>query len=411
MKLNTAYEVLSDIIREGAYANIALNSVKDDSERAFVTRVVYGVLENYFQLDYIIGTLAPKRPKAEVRVLLLLGVYCLNYTDMPPYAVVNELVQLCKMSKFQAASGFVNSVLHRAAQKDYRLPAKGAKAEEIKYNLPYDLLQLIKNEYPRAYGRILQTPPKEEEHIRLSPGTDESVLSGIPYQKTATGYYVQNTPEIKRLYNEGKLTYQSYTSTLAVLALGDVQGKRVLDLCAAPGGKSVYIAQRGGIVTACDIYPHRTQLIKSYADRMSVELEIITLDGTKLNEDWVGAFDIVLLDAPCSGLGALGRRRDIILNRKKEDIARLAQLQKQLLAAAAQYVKPQGVLVYSTCTILKQENGGVVAGLLSQNADFEPDEIPIAYKNKGELQFLPDADGTDGFYIARLIKKEGNNNA
>lgn len=402
MRLKTAYEILSSVIRGGAYANIALNDIKDESERAFVTRAVYGVLERYFELDTIVSALSEKRPKPEIRVLLMLGIYCLKYTEIPHYAVVNEIVEL---SKFGGAAGYVNSVLNRAARGEYTLPAKGKKAEEIRYNLPYGLIEFIKKEYPRAYPRILEAQPREEEHIRLRAGVSEDTLGLAASEKTLTGYYVKVTPEIKKSYNEGKLTFQSYTSTLAVLAMGEVAGRKVLDLCAAPGGKSLFLAERGATVTACEIHPHRAELIKAYAKRMKVGLDVKVCDGINPPKEFWGAYDAALVDAPCSGLGVLGKKKDIALNRKGGDIKELAEIQNKLLSAAAKCVKAGGVLVYSTCTILKEENGLVVKRFLDENKDFEPEEIPLPYNNKGELQFLPDGKGTDGFYIARMRKK------
>jgi 16S rRNA (cytosine967-C5)-methyltransferase len=224
-------------------------------------------------------------------------------------------------------------------------------------------------------------------------------------EKTLTGYYVKVTPEIKKSYNEGKLTFQSYTSTLAVLAMGEVAGRKVLDLCAAPGGKSLFLAERGATVTACEIHPHRAELIKAYAKRMKVGLDVKVCDGINPPKEFWGAYDAALVDAPCSGLGVLGKKKDIALNRKGGDIKELAEIQNKLLSAAAKCVKAGGVLVYSTCTILKEENGLVVKRFLDENKDFEPEEIPLPYNNKGELQFLPDGKGTDGFYIARMRKK------
>jgi len=409
MKLLTAYEVLSSVIRGGAYSNLALNDIADESERGFVTRAVYGVLERYFELDAIVTALSDKRPKPEIRVLLMLGLYCLRYSDMPDYAAVDEIVGLCKTLPFPQASGFVNSVMNRAAKKEYKLPEKGSKAEEIRFNLPYPLIEKIKKQYPRAYIRILEAPPREEEHIRLAAGVPEDILEGAFAEKTLTGYYVKNTSAIKNLYGEGKLTYQSFTSTLAALALGEVKGVTVLDLCAAPGGKSVYLAERGASVTACDLYPQRIKLTESYAKRMGVSLRTAVQDGTVKRPDWQGKFDIVLIDAPCSGLGALSRRKDIILNRTAEDIDVLAALQKNLIEAGADAVALGGVLVYSTCTILEEENGGVIKDFLSRHQEFSPEEIPLPYHNKGELQFLPDGKGTEGFYISRLRKKESLN--
>lgn len=405
MKLRTAYEVLSSVIRGGAYSNLALNDIADESERAFVTRAVYGVLEKYFELDAIVSSLSEKRPKPEIRVLLMMGLYCLKYTDMPDYAAVNETVELCKALPFAQASAFVNSAMNRAARGEYKLPEKGNKAEEIRYNLPYPLIEIVKKQYPRAYKRILEAAPLEEEHVRLAAGVPEDVLEGAYTEKTLTGYYVKNTPAVKDLYREGKLTYQGFTSTLAALAVGEVSHKSVLDLCAAPGGKSVFLAERGADVTACDIFPQRVALIESYAKRMNVKVRALLNDGNVPRPEWHDKFDAVLIDAPCSGLGALSRRKDIILNRSAEDIAALAALQKKLIEAGADAVAPGGALVYSTCTILKEENGGIVQDFLSRHPDFVREEIPLPYHNKGELQFLPDGKGSEGFYIARLKRK------
>jgi 16S rRNA (cytosine967-C5)-methyltransferase len=406
MKLRTAYEVLSAVIRGGAYSNLALNEIPDESERAYVTRTVYGVLEHCFELDAILSALSDKRPKPEIRVLLMLGLYCLRYSDMPDYAAVNETVELCKSLPFAQASGFVNSVMNRAARREYKLSEKGKKAEEIRCNLPYSLIELIKKQYPRAYRRILVSVPREEEHVRLAAGVPESVLQGAYCEKTITGYYVKNNSVIKNLYEEGKLTYQGFTSTLAVLALGEVAGKTVLDLCAAPGGKSVFLAERGAKVTGCDIFPQRVALIESYAKRMNVRINTVINDGTSARPEWHHRFDAVLIDAPCSGLGALSRRKDIVLNRSAGDIATLSALQKKLIEAGADAVAPGGTLVYSTCTILKEENGEVVFDFMSRHPDFVLEEMPLPYKNKGELQFLPDEKGTEGFYIARLRRKK-----
>ena len=402
-----SYDVLNSVINDGAYVNIAINSIQDDSDKATVTRIVYGVLEKFYELNYAINSLVQKPPKGATKIALLQGAYCLRYMKIPNYAVVNESVNLVGKVVGKSEKNFVNAVLNRIAKGEYNLPIeKSQDAQEVKYNAPIWLIKLIKKDYPKAYGRILASTTREEEHIRLNVNlSQEEFEKKVGFvEKTKTGYFVKNTDAIKSLYLRGALTYQALSSSYAVKALGDVKGKMMLDVCAAPGGKSVYAAELGAKVTSCDIHPHRVELIKKYAKRMGVTLNAIVADATIKKKTFVNAFDVVLADVPCSGLGVLAKRRDIIFNREEKDIDELVKLQEKILENASSYVKKDGVLVYSTCTVLKKENPDVIARFLQKHSEFKKEKIELGFENDGEIQFLPDGKGLDGFYIVRLRK-------
>ena len=401
--LNESFCILNKVLREGAYVNLALN---EDAVGAMARRIVLGVLERYYKLNYMISRLVPKAPKAVVRIVLMQGIYCLTETEMPRYAVVDESVKLTGAIGKKELKGLVNAVLQRVADGERPLPDKQDPAyEEVELNAPRWLIQMLKKEYPKAYKRILKGDETHLEHIRLRRGEDAKLWENAPgvIARTATGFFVRPDEGIRTAFSEGRLTYQSLTSTYAVLAAGAVEGKRVLDLCAAPGGKSVFYAERGAVVTASEKYPHRADLIRAYAGRMGVRLSAITLsDATVLRPDFVGQFDIVAVDAPCSGLGVLAKRQDAVLRKKPEDIDELGLLQSKILAVAAQYVKAGGILLYTTCTVTAKENGEQIAAFLAAHKEFALDKIPLPYDNEGELQFLPDGKGLDGFYIARM---------
>lgn len=404
MNLKESYRILNKVLREGTYMNLAFREF-ENGDKALQRKIVYGTLENYYLLNAVVDALSSKPPKPAVRVLLLESAYCLLYLDMPAYAVVNEAVNLCKQLK-TGVHGYVNAVLKKIAAKEYTLPSTGKAALEIKYNLPYWMIERFQQEFPDCFDKILTAKSREEEHIRLHKNTDKKLfLSGFPDAvPTDTGFYHSVTPEISALFRRGKLTFQGYHSTLAVEAFGDLNGKTLLDTCSAPGGKSVFAAEKGAKVTACDVHPHRVELIKEYARRMKADLKAEVRDGTKFVSEWEGKFDCVLVDAPCSGLGVIGRRRDMIFKRTAGDIASLHALQVRLLKNAVRYVKKGGILVYSTCTLLKKENLDS-ANTVAEMKEFRYEKLPFPIENEGYHTFLPHVDG-EGFFIARFRRGE-----
>ena len=370
-----------------------------------------GVLEKNNELDFKLSKLVDKRPKSAICIVLKQGIYCLDYMDsLPDYAVVNNSVDLAKTINKGAYKGFVNAVLKRAATEKISLPdGDSAFALSIRYGYPEWAINKIFSEYEREKGKeIVAAQKRGGTHVRTNNliYSDEKFErdlenAGYKFEKTKTGYYVSMNPLLKKLFIEGRITYQSLTSTYAALALDVKDGQNVLDVCSAPGGKAIFVAEKNPTanVVACDIHPHRVELIGAYARRMHVKNVTPTLfDGTAFNKEWVGHFDRVLCDVPCSAMGVVKKQPDVLLNRNESDIAALKKVQYSILDNAKNYVKRGGLLVYSTCTIFKEENDDNVEEFLKNNNDFEK------YPSEFDGQYLP-CDTHDGFFIRRLRRK------
>ncbi|NLL56735.1 MAG: methyltransferase domain-containing protein [Clostridiales bacterium] len=398
--LRQAYDILIKVYKDNTYLNLLMKK----NSHAGVAKIVYGVLEKHYELNYIIDSLAEKKPKLNIRVMLLIASYCLLYLNTPYNVVLNGISELAQSLGKSALKPFLAAITKKIDEKNYQLPKKNNKEYmEVKYNLPSFLVGLFRKDYPNNFEEIINAKSYDRVHIIAKCG-DKTVLEAEPTAiKTQTGYFVKNNKEISLLSFLGKATYMSYGSSLIAQSIPIGCGEKLLDTCAAPGGKSVFLAERGAKVTSCDIHEHRVKLISDYAKRMNTKLDnICKRDATKYYEKWQEHFDIVLVDAPCSGLGVLETRRDVIFNRTYQDILNLASLQLTILNNVKNYVKKGGLLVYSTCTIFSMENGDNVEKFLQQNNDFRLEKIELPYQNDGTIQFLPDGKGMGGFYLCHM---------
>ena len=410
--LFSSYNALSKIFKEGAYVSDAVyKEIEGDENADIIYRIVMGVLEKNNELDFKLSKLVDKRPKSAICIVLKQGIYCLDYMDsLPDYAVVNNSVDLAKTINKGAYKDFVNAVLKRAATEKISLPdGDGAFALSIRYGYPEWAINKIFSEYGLEKGKeIVAAKKRGGTHVRTNGliYSDEKFErdlenAGYKFEKTKAGYFVSMNPLLKKLFIEGRITYQSLTSTYAALALDVKDGQNVLDVCSAPGGKAIFVAEKKPTanVVACDIHPHRVELIGAYARRMHVKNVTPTLfDGTAFNKEWEGHFDRVLCDVPCSAMGVVKKQPDVLLNRNENDIAALKKVQYSILDNAKNYVKRGGLLVYSTCTIFKEENDDNVEEFLKNNNDFEK------YPSEFDGQYLP-CDTHDGFFIRRLRRK------
>ncbi len=395
-----SYDILNKIYRENSYSNLEMNKV--DNPR--VAKLVFGVLEKHYFLNYVIDELS-KKTKPSVRIILLLSIYSLEFLSTPTNVVINETKELAEDLGKGAVVGYINAIIRKVADKKYDLPkAKDKNYNEVKYNLPSWLVGMYKKDYPNDYESIINAKKHNRVHIRLNGGTEEdTILKADPTAvKSITGYFVKNNKEISMLNYMGEITYQSFASTLIVEGIPLNKGDKVLDTCSAPGGKAIYLRQKGGVVTACDIHEHRLKLIESYAKRMGKKLDIALFDATEKNEKWVDNFDVVLADVPCSGMGTIAKKRDIIFTKKYEDIIELASIQKRILDNVKDYVKVGGALVYSTCTIFNKENIDNINYFLDSNDNFVLEKINLPFDNEGYIQFLPDGKGMEGFFVCLL---------
>ena len=398
-----AVKVVDRVVSDGAYLSIAIGGVTEEDKKlaAFLS---YGVMDEYYTLSYRLRSMVRKMPTGKILATLLVGLYTLDKSAIPPYAVVNECIDIAKRVSGNKEAGFVNAVLKKAAKGTPDVQLNDKEKLESEFNIPYWLVERLKKEYPKAWKKQLN---KESAlHVRLRRGVGEEIIKDSIIKRTKTGFFVEQTDEVKDAFDRGLLTYQGLYSTYAVLAMGDIAGLKVLDLCAAPGGKAVYAAERGAFVTACDLYPHRAELIHSYADRMKVRINTEVSDATVFNPEMENAFDVVIADVPCSGLGVLARRKDMILHRDNGDIKNLARIQTKILDNASRYLVSGGTLIYSTCTVTREENRDVVSDFLHKHKDFSRSKIDfLDFDNNGEVQFIKTDRFSDGFFVSRLIKK------
>ena len=384
-----AASVVAQVTEKGAYVNIALGKAPAKAVRL----LVYGVLEKYYSLGYICDTLCEKL-KNNLRPYMLTALYCVLYTDMPFQAVTKVVCEGLAEGGKGAVKGFFTAVLAKADRAEYSLPAIGKKGyDEVRYNMPSWLIGMYKKEYPDRYGEIIENSEKHRTHI-VSYCDEGEILAADPNaERTETGFFVKNGDEMSRLFADGKITYMSLGSTLVCRVAGDVKGKTLLDCCAAPGGKAVFFAKEGASVVACDVHDHRLRLIEQYARRMKVDLTVVKQDACVRNKEYENAFDVVCCDVPCSGLGVVDKKRDIVINRTYEDIVSLTVLQRDILENCCAYVKQGGVLLYSTCTLFSKENGDIVKGFVEKHTDFTIEE---------QKQYLPDGNGMEGFFVCRM---------
>lgn len=411
---DSALKILTKVFDEGSYSNRALST---DKTSDMTTKLVYGVLERNVEIEYVLSTLVKKQPKGKIYTLLKIGTYALMHLDnVPHFAIVSECVEVAKTNGLKGQSGFVNAVLKRISRGEYTLPKEKDKAYlSVKYSLPQWFIDRLFKEYESAdVQALLESDVTTEESIRInSKRNRQEVLDKLAKAKIKYAEGECNTiladadsKTIKDLFNSGHITFQATSSIKAVEALG-VSGKvKVLDLCSAPGGKAVLIGELAPEcqVTACDLYRHRVELIDKYAKRMEVaNVQTALNDATKLRKEWIGQFDYVLVDAPCSCFGTYKKHPDVFLNRDYTDSIKIATTQKSILQNAIEYAKAGGTIVYSTCTLFNIENIDVVNSVLGEAVvldNFDSSNLP---NDKATIRILP-TDGSDGFFIAKLKK-------
>ncbi len=419
-----ALKTLYAVEKDGAYLNIALNDIIADSklsvlDASLCTELVLGVERNRLYLDNIISNLSTvKIKKISVWILniLRIGIYSLKFLEkIPQSATINECVKLSKRYGHQKSAGFVNAVLRKASVSgDFLPPEDSDDYLSVVYSYPGWMVQKWKNEGVKNIEELMRagnvTPPTYlrknalKGDFEIPEGIEKAPVGNNAYIYTKGGAF-HGSP----LQREGYFSIQDAASQLAVEALDPKGGMEVLDLCAAPGGKSEYIAElmgNSGRVIACDLYPHKTELIDKSAERLGITIiETLVNDAEKFVTAFEDRFDRVLLDAPCSGLGIIRRKPDIKWTKDARDCSSLAKTQYKMLRNAKRYVKKGGILVYSTCTISRMENEQMVQMFLRENKNFEA--LPTDYMtDKGYCQLLPNIHNTDGFFIARFIRRD-----
>lgn len=393
------YDALYDVFVNGAYCaraiTTALKSLKEQRAHSFVTSAFYGVLDKNVRLEKLIKSLCERPPQKNAEVLLKLGLYYVGYADMPAYAAVNRTVELSK-SIGGVFGGFINAVLKKSV--DFS-PKFKTTLDKFSYDhcTPEWLCKMLITDYSETRAaNILDAELSSDTHIRPVKGRiteDEFNELSKGLNRSEYGCFCDKNALDK--FENGTYAVQSLSSIKAVRAyLNGINGGKVLDLCAAPGGKSVYMSELGDYkITSCDIYPHKLDLMRGYAKKLGAKISVKLNDATVHNDEFDDAFDVVVADCPCSGTGTLRSKPDILLRRKPSDLEELNTLQTKILDESAHYPKHGGVLCYSTCSVLKCENEAIVKAFLSEHKE---------YTLIDETKLLPDVDGCDGFYIARF---------
>lgn len=421
---SAALDVLIRVMHKGAYANLCIKDtapkLNDARDRAMLSALVYGVLEKRLHLEYILKSLCNmKKLPHEVEESLYLGAYQILFMEsIPDSAAVSESVKLVR-KKNNRLSGLVNAVLRNLSRMEepLKLPEDQLIAHSLKFNLPIHLAKrhmevFGKDAQPlelRRVGLRLRDLNKKQEVLSML--TDADVMEAWD-----TCLCVQNGGDLVATdaYKQGLFVIQSASSQLIAKAVGAKAGMRVLDTCAAPGGKSFAVADAmgQGAVVSLELHEHRVELIKKEADRLGLSfVHAQQADATKLDAEMYESFDAVLVDAPCSGLAAQGKP-EIPLRLTDADIASLADVQGKILDEAAKCVKTGGVLLYSTCTWTKEENEQQVERFLQGHPEFSAgkleDYLPEAFKPyvKDGMMLRLDAsrDGMPSFFMARMIK-------
>lgn len=399
------YRILSKIYSDGAHLKIALAETDiEESNRARTVKTVYGVLENDGYLSLCIKTFAPKSPKQAVRILLKIALYYIIFLDKPRYMATDTAVDLCKKLGKGGMAGFLNAFLRTFDESKVHLPQDEAGLS-VKYNYPLFAVRKLLEQYGERAEEIMSA---KSRGVTVRFVHREETYLSRPHEKTPFPH-VYIFPHFIRDegFNAGDYTFQSVGS-VAICNIVE-PCRRMLDACAAPGGKSVFLAEKCGSVLSCELHEHRVALIESYVRRMGVEnVTVLQADSTLYHTEWRENFDGVLCDVPCSGLGTVAENPDLSLHKEENDLKGLNDVQYSILENCSRYVKAGGALYYSTCSILQEENDGIVSKFTEGNPNFtcEMPDSPMSHEKMSYgIQFLPDRAFGAGFYIAKLRRK------
>lgn len=412
-----AVKALLKINTEAAYSNITLNSFFKESElsssdKALATALVYGVLDRKITLDYVLQKFikTPLKKTAPFTLeVLRTAVYQIMFMDkIPNSAAVDEAVKLIKKSKESRNSGFVNAVLRNVLRTESLLPC-GDSVEDLSviYSCPQDIINSFISDYGKenAVSLLKESLKPAEFTVRVNTlKTDiETFQSAIGKETEPTeingALIFKNGIDVSgnKCYKDGLFYVQDLASQTAVSVLNPQPETRVLDMCAAPGGKSFTMAllmQNKGEIISCDLYEHRVELIEKSAKRLGIDIIKTKVCDASVYDSSFGEFDYILCDVPCSGLGVIRRKPDI----KYKDLSvcdSLCEIQFSILQNAVKYLKKDGKMLYSTCTLRKKENEDIIERFLEINKDFT-----CQYSHT----FMPHTDGTDGFFCALLTR-------
>ena len=427
---DTALGALIQFRRDGAWPDLYLKQEAarlSPEDAALATTITYGTLQNRELIDFYISCFSSmklKKVMPQVLDAIRIGVYQLLFLDkIPPSAAVNESVKLVKQKANPRAAAFANAVLRKISTQRDALPQlpqdDPVQYLSVRYSHPVwfvrRMLQVLGREECESLLQANNAPVEAAARVNALKVDRASLLQELgaaahahPAVEDAVIIDDMKTALRSRAFADGQFYVQDIASQLAVLALSPQPGSNVMDLCAAPGGKSLLAAQlmgNKGELLATDLHAHKVDILEKNAEKYGVSiLRAAPMDASRLLQSRVNTADYIVCDVPCSGMGIIRKKPDI---RFKDEACDLPQLQYQILCNAAAYLKQGGCLVYSTCTVLPQENEAVVQRFLKEHPELslEGFELPVAGKvPEGMVTLYPHRHGTDGFFIAKLRK-------
>ena len=436
-----ALKALYKIDKEKAYSNIALDeqlkenrNILNEKDIGLISEIVYGTTTWKLTIDEIIkkySNIKIKKISFWILNILRMGIYQIIFLDkIPKSAAVNESVNLAKRYGHKSSSNFVNAILRKIDRKDYEELflikndiERISKTTSMPEWIVEDLLNEMTIEKVEKICECSNLKPTLTIRVNTLKTTKEELLDkfkerNIQYEDAILKDFIilKKAKNIENLdiFKQGLFTIQDEAAGLAAGTLGVTPNDRVLDACSAPGGKTTYLAEfmkNQGEILAWDIHEHRTKLVDETAKRLGISIiKTEAKDASVFYPEYTEKFDKILLDVPCLGIGVLKRKPDIKWSRNKEDIDKITQLQKNILENCSKYLKKNGFLVYSTCSILRQENIDIIEWFLKKNPNFKITTINLEdfykqyYRNDEYIQVYQNSK-SDGFFICKLTKK------
>ncbi|MBF0710154.1 MULTISPECIES: 16S rRNA (cytosine(967)-C(5))-methyltransferase RsmB [unclassified Gemella] len=429
-----AYAILINVFLDDAYSNISINKVFSKNnisskDKKYITQLVYGSIKNKLYIEHIIKRFSKGRIKPKVRILILMSLYqILKLDKTPDFAAVNEAVKLSKKIFGLHTSKFVNAILRNIIRNIEKIDYVFKDEDEeiiIKYSCPRSLYMILKEQYGKEKAisivKSFNTTSENSIRINLLKITKSDLINyfedrGISVKESSVAedcLLVSSIDITDPKFQEGYYIIQDEASALVAHALEENREKtlNILDVCAAPGGKSLHIASlyNNSCLISCDKYQHKLKLIADNAEKLGItNICIQQQDATELNIEFLNRFDVIICDVPCSGMGVIKNKPEIKYKVDDSYIRKLTDLQLEILENSIKYLKPEGCLIYSTCTIDKRENEYNINRFLEKNPNFNLENIRLSNQfekiQTGMIKILPDDYNCDGFFICKLRK-------
>ena len=432
-----AVKILNRVLNEGAYSNIILSKELNevdlsDKDKALLTEIVYGVLRRKKTLDIIISNFIKdiKLMDKDILNILRVAIYQMNFLDkIPSYAACNEAVEEAKEIS-EGDSKLVNGILRNFTKNPDDINVPGNKIDEYAYKFSFEpwMIRLLIKQYGENSAKKIMSGLNQIPKVSIRVNDIKADYDEVYDELEEMGYDIEEgsvcpeaicikggkSIENNPLFQEGKITVQDESAMLIAPLLEIEDGMEVLDLCSAPGGKTTHIAEilkNTGKVIALDVHESKLNLIKENCERLGItNVEVGTNDATKLNAALVSSSDRILIDVPCSGLGIIRKKPEIKWNKKRNDLRDIISVQRDIMNNAWQYLKSGGIMLYSTCTLNKEENEENIEWFVNSHKDCEVKRIFIGkkdnliYNRDGSLTIMPN-ENMDGFFVAKLEKK------